>query len=243
MSRIFITGSTDGLGKAVAQTLMQQGHNIVLHARNHGRADAVKSLISQGAEIVTGDLSDLSQTKDLAEKVNQSGQIDVIIHNAGIVSGSDVFQVNVVAPWVLSALISRPSRMIFLSSSMHHDGRFPKTDESWEKYISTLDYSDSKLLLTTLSFALARRWENVLVNAVDPGWVATKMGGENAPDDLVKGSETQAWLASATETSALSSGGYWHHKQLLKPHNEVRNIVFQNALFAYLEKITGIKIQ
>jgi NAD(P)-dependent dehydrogenase (short-subunit alcohol dehydrogenase family) len=162
MSRIFITGSTDGLGKAVAQALMQQGHDIVLHARHHGRMEAVNALLSQGAEIVTGDLADLSQTKAIAEQINRSGPVDVIIHNAGIISGSALFQVNVVAPWLLSALIKRPSRMIFLSSSMHYDGRIPGTDERWEEYISTVDYSDSKLLLTTLSFVLARLWEEVV---------------------------------------------------------------------------------
>ncbi|MFP2241015.1 SDR family NAD(P)-dependent oxidoreductase [Pseudescherichia vulneris] len=243
MSRIFITGSTDGLGKAVAQALMQQGHDIVLHARHHGRMEAVNALLSQGAEIVTGDLADLSQTKAIAEHINRSGPVDVIIHNAGIISGSALFQVNVVAPWLLSALIKRPSRMIFLSSSMHYDGRIPGTDERWEEYISTVDYSDSKLLLTTLSFALARLWEEVVINAVDPGWVATKMGGKNAPDDLIQGIETQKWLAVATEASALSSGGYWHHRQLLNPHKETRNSVFQHTLLSYLEKITGVKIQ
>lgn len=243
MSRIFITGSTDGLGKAVAQTLMQQGHDIVLHARNHERMDAVKALFSRGAECVIGDLSDVMQTKVIAEKINESGPVDVIIHNAGMVSGRDIFQVNVVAPWLLSALIRRPSRMIFLSSSMHYDGQGPKANECWEKYISRVDYSDSKFLLTTLSFALARLWKEVVINAVDPGWVATKMGGKNAPDDLVKGIETQEWLAVSTEKTTYYSGGYWHHGQLLEPHKEVRNVAFQNALLNYLQKITGIKIK
>ncbi|MDX6042266.1 SDR family NAD(P)-dependent oxidoreductase [Scandinavium lactucae] len=243
MSRIFVTGSTDGLGKAVAQALMQQGHDMVLHARHHGRIEAVDALLSQGAEIVTGDLADLSQTKAIAEHINRTGPVDVIIHNAGIISGKALFQVNVVAPWLLSVLIARPSRMIFLSSSMHFDGRIPDTNERWEKYISTVDYSDSKLLLTTLSFALARIWEDVVINAVDPGWVATKMGGVNAPDDFTKGIETQQWLATATDACALSSGGYWHYQKQREPHKETRNIAFQEALLRYLEKITGVKIQ
>lgn len=240
MSRIFITGSTDGLGREVAQSLMNEGHQIVLHARNHDRVVPVESLISNGAEIVIGDLADLSQTKEIAADINRGGQVDVIIHNAGIASGNDIFLVNVLAPWVLSALITRPSRMIFLSSSMHYDGRLPKAGESWENFIPTVDYSDSKLLLTILSFALASIWENVLVNAVDPGWVATKMGGNNAPDDLIKGIETQRWLAVSKERTALSTGGYWHHRQLLKPHKEVCNRDMQSALLNYLEKITGI---
>lgn len=123
MSRIFITGSADGLGKAAAQTLLAEGHQVVVHARTGQRLDAVQDLLRQGAQSVVGDLSDLQQTLGVAEQVNRLGRMDVVIHNAGVYSGAQVLPVNVVAPYVLTALITRPDRLVYLSSGMHRGGR------------------------------------------------------------------------------------------------------------------------
>src|SRR4051812_34319217 len=118
MARIFVTGSADGLGRAAAQTLLGEGQQLVVHVRSKNRLDAVKELVERGAQVVTGDLSDLEQTKALAEQVNRLGRMDAVIHNAGIYSGSQVLAVNVVAPYVLTALIAKPKRLVYLSSGM-----------------------------------------------------------------------------------------------------------------------------
>lgn len=123
MARIFITGSTDGLGHAAAGALLDAGHQVVVHARNHERLAAVHGLVAQGADAVVGDLSDLDQTRNLADQVNRFGRMDAVIHNAGVQSGPQVLPVNVVAPYLLTALIDRPDRLIYLSSSMHRSGR------------------------------------------------------------------------------------------------------------------------
>jgi NAD(P)-dependent dehydrogenase (short-subunit alcohol dehydrogenase family) len=69
MARIFITGSADGLGLAAARTLLEDGHQIVIHARSTSRLAAVRDLLERGAEVVVGDLSDLAQTRDVAAQV------------------------------------------------------------------------------------------------------------------------------------------------------------------------------
>jgi len=243
MSRIFITGSADGLGKAAAQTLLAEGHQVVVHARTGQRLDAVQDLLRQGAQSVVGDLSDLQQTLGVAEQVNRLGRMDVVIHNAGVYSGAQVLPVNVVAPYVLTALITRPDRLVYLSSGMHRGGRADLEGLDWSGRTTTGSYSDSKLLVTALAMAVARLWPDVVSSAVDPGWVPTKMGGPGAPDDLRLGHLTQEWLATSEDTEAQVSGAYWHHQRRIEPHAAARDVAFQDELLMALERATGIALR
>jgi NAD(P)-dependent dehydrogenase (short-subunit alcohol dehydrogenase family) len=236
--RVFITGSAGGLGRATAQTLLDQGHEVVVHARNHDRRTSVRDLLDRGAADVVGDLSDPEQIRDVASQVNRLGQMDAVIHNAGVNTGPDVLRVNVVAPYLLTALIGRPQRLVYLSSSMHRGGRASLTDINWSGHRAG-SYSDSKLFVTTLAAAVARIWPDVASNAVDPGWVPTKMGGPDAPDDLRLGHLTQVWLATSDDPEALTSGGYWHHKRRVDPARSVYDQRFQGQLLQELASITG----
>lgn len=238
-SRIFITGSSDGLGQAAAQALLADGHEVVVHVRSPARLPAVQALVDQGALVTTGDLSDIDQIRDLARQVNAIGPMDAVIHNAGIISGPQVLVVNVVAPYLLTALIARPKRLIYLSSSMHTGGQPVLDTLDWSGRTATGSYSDSKLFVTALAAAVARLWPDVISNAVDPGWVPTKMGGSNAPDDLRLGHLTQEWLATSHDPQALTSGGYWHHQQRQKPHAAVHDSAFQQQLLDALAQATG----
>ena len=238
-ARVFVTGSADGLGHATAKTLLAQGHDVVVHVRSQARLSAVKELMDQGALATIGDLSDLAQIRDLAKQVNAIGPMDAVVHNAGVLSGSQVLVVNVVAPYLLTALIQRPKRLIYLSSSMHRGGRASLAGMDWTGRTSTGSYSDSKLFVTTLAAAVARRWPDALSNAVDPGWVPTKMGGPSAPDDLRLGHVTQEWLATSNDAEALTSGGYWHHQRREQAHAAVNDTRFQDLLLAELARATG----
>ena len=238
-SRVFITGSADGLGKATAKTLLGHGHRIVVHVRAKARLTAVQELLTQGAVAVVGDLADRDQVRGVAEQVNALGPLDVVIHNAGVYTGLSVLPVNVIAPYLLSALIQRPKRLIYLSSGLHRGGRPELRGMDWSGRRSTGSYSDSKLFVTTLAAAVARLWPSVLSNSVDPGWVPTKMGGPNAPDDLRLGHLTQEWLATSDDAEARTSGGYWHHQQRVEPHSAVQDPKFQDRLLAELAEFTG----
>ncbi|SEQ40574.1 SDR family NAD(P)-dependent oxidoreductase [Arthrobacter sp. OV608] len=238
--RVFITGSADGLGRATAQTLLENGHEIVVHARSTARLGAVQDLVDGGAAAVVGDLSDLEQTRDLARQVNAIGHMDAVIHNAGVLHSPDIFTVNVVAPYLLTVLIERPQRLVYLSSGMHRGGHAELS--RLEPGTDNVTYSDSKLYLTALAAAVARLWPDVLSNAVDPGWVPTRMGGASAPDDLRLGHLTQEWLATSDDPAALTSGGYWFHQNREKPHHAARDERFQNALLDHLAGITGERL-
>src|SRR4051812_43224781 len=199
MAQVFITGSADGLGRAAAVALLDGGHQAVLHVRNRERLSAVHDLVDRGAGVAVGDLSDLDETRGVADQVNRLGRMDAVVHNAGVLSGPSVLPVNVVAPYLLTALIDRPQRLVYLSSGMHRGGRPDLAGLDWSGHRKTGSYSDSKLLVTTLAAAVARIWSGVLSNAVDPGWVPTKMGGPGAPDDLRLGHLTQTWLATSED--------------------------------------------
>jgi NAD(P)-dependent dehydrogenase (short-subunit alcohol dehydrogenase family) len=242
MARVVITGSADGLGRLAADSLLAQGHEVVVHARNRDRLAAVSDLLDRGAAAVVGDLSHLDETRHVAEQVNRLGRMDAVIHNAGVVRGPAVLPVNVVAPYLLTALIERPQRLVYLSSGMHRGGRPALAGMDWRGSRSTGSYSDSKLFVTTLAAAVARLWEGIFSNAVDPGWVPTKMGGAGAPDDLRRGHLTQEWLAVSDDPAALTSGGYWYHQERREPAPSAHDQRFQDELLEALARFTGARL-
>jgi NAD(P)-dependent dehydrogenase (short-subunit alcohol dehydrogenase family) len=190
MARVFITGSSDGLGQMAAQLLIEQGHGVVLHARNKKRAEEALRAVPGAETAVAGDLSSVAQTRSVADQVNALGSFDAVIHNAGMgyreprrVETEDglpqVFAVNILAPYILTALIQRPRRLVYLSSGLHQSGDASLEDLAWKErsWRGQQAYSDTKLHDVLLAFAIARLWPHILSNALEPGWVATKMGG------------------------------------------------------------------
>lgn len=241
MARILITGSTRGIGRATATALLDEGHDVVVHARDDDRLADVDDLLAAGATGVVGDLADRGQVVALAEAANALGPFDAVVHNAGVIDGAAILPVNVVAPYVLTALVPA-HRLIHLSSSMHRGGSTDPTRADWSGARTTLSYSDSKLLVTALAAATARRRPDLLVHAVDPGWVATRMGGPAASDDLALAHVTQAWLATTDDPDALVSGRYWFHQRVQRPHPAVHDEAFQEALLASLADHTGLHL-
>jgi NAD(P)-dependent dehydrogenase (short-subunit alcohol dehydrogenase family) len=254
MSHVLITGSSDGLGLMAAHRLADQGHAVVLHARNSARANDARAALPDAAAVVVGDLSSGAQTKRVAEQANALGKFDAVIHNAGVgyreprrltEDGLEhVFAVNVLAPYLLTALIDRPKRLIYLSSGMHRSGEPRLDDLQWtaRPWNGAQAYADSKLYDVMLAFGVARRWPDVLSNAVEPGWVATKMGGPSAPDSLALGSVTQAWLAVSDDPIATVTGGYFYHQRPRSTHPAAQSIDLQEELLARCADLSGVPL-
>lgn len=252
MKTICITGSTDGLGFMAAERLMEEGHQVILHARNENKAEVVRQKLPMAKAVVIGDLSSIAQTKKIAEDINQLGTMDSIIHNAGVGYQEPfqktedglphVFAINSLAPYILTSLINRPNRLIYTSSGMHEQGDANLEDPLWKtkRWNAAQAYSDTKLQNVLLAFAVARHWPDVYSNVVSPGWVATKMGGPHAPDDLEKAPETQVWLATSEEKDVQVSGKFLYHKKQKRYLPQADDIQLQQKFIALCESITGI---
>jgi NAD(P)-dependent dehydrogenase (short-subunit alcohol dehydrogenase family) len=155
-----------------------------------------------------------------------------------------VFAVNVLAPYVLTALMAPPGRLVYLSSGMHRAGDPDLSDLQWERrqWAGSQAYSDSKLFDVVLAFAVARRWPAVLSNALEPGWVPTKMGGPGAPDDLAKAPVTQAWLAVSDEREAAVSGEYFYHQRPRQAHPAAHSQSVQEGLLTACAQLSDVDL-
>ena len=255
MARVFITGSSDGLGKMAAQFLVEQGHRVVLHGRNEQRVQETLAGIRGAETAVAGDLSSITQTRSVADQVNALGSFDAVIHNAGVgyreprrIETEDglphVFAVNTLAPYILSTLIRRPKRLVYLSSGLHGSGDASLKDLAWKErpWRGQQAYSDTKLHDVILAFAIARLWPDVYSNALEPGWVPTKMGGASAPDDLEQGYRTQVWLAISDDPAAKVTGEYFYHMQPRKSNPAARDEQRQDMLLEACERFSGVKL-
>lgn len=255
MACVLITGSTAGLGRSAARNLLDDGHDVVLHARNSARAGSVDDLARRATGVVIGDLASAQETRGVADQANAIGGIDAVIHNAAVYADPQrlatpegharTLAVNVLAPYVLTVWISRPPRLVYMSSGMHRSGDASLRDIDWSarRWNGVQAYCDSKLFITALAFAVGRRWPGVRAHAVDPGWVPTRMGGAGAPDDLELGHLTQTWLAVSDHPDATGSDGYWYHEGRRSPAPVALDERFQDALLDELSGLTDVRLR
>jgi NAD(P)-dependent dehydrogenase (short-subunit alcohol dehydrogenase family) len=255
MARVFVTGSSTGLGLMAGELLVEQGHRVVLHARNQARADETRRALPQAEAVVLGDLSSVASARSVAGEVNRLGRFNAIIHNAGVgyrealpTKTADglphVFAVNVLAPYILTALIERPDRLVYLSSGMHRSANARLDDLTWTRraWNGAAAYAESKFLDVLIAFGVARRWPDVLSNALEPGWVATRMGGANAPDDLDQAHRTQVWLAVSDEPEARVTGKYFRYMRQRAPDPQTASVELQDRLIAECGRLSGVAL-
>jgi NAD(P)-dependent dehydrogenase (short-subunit alcohol dehydrogenase family) len=251
MASIFVTGSSDGIGQETARQLARDGHRVVLHARDDARAKDAVAAVPEAAGAAVGDLSVAAGIKQAAESANELGPYDAVIHNAGVggnparhptADGYErIFAVNVLGPYLLTAAMPLPPRLIYLSSGLESSGRVNLDDLNWERraWNGMQAYSDSKLYDVLLAFSVARRYPSVRSNAVDPGWIKTKLGGRGATHELPVGAQTQAWLATSDEPAALVTGRFFKWHKDLRANPAAYDIEQQEALLAACATLTG----
>jgi NAD(P)-dependent dehydrogenase (short-subunit alcohol dehydrogenase family) len=254
MSRIFVSGSSAGLGIMAADLLVSQGHRVVLHARNVDRAENARRELPQTEAVVIGDVETVAGAKDVAAQVNALGRFDAVIHNAAVGyreehrATSDglphVFAINTLSAYILTALIERPKRLVYLSSGMHRRADANLDDILWRqrRWNGSQAYAESKLHDAMLAFAIARRWSDVLSNSLEPGWVPTKMGGPGAPDDIDQAHRTQAWLAASDDPKSQVTGKYFYHLERKEPNPQAHDSALQDRLVAICAEISGVAL-
>ncbi|MCF2501299.1 MULTISPECIES: SDR family NAD(P)-dependent oxidoreductase [Dyadobacter] len=250
MARVFITGFVDGLGQLTANALVHKGHSVVLHARNRERSKYGLAMVPGAEAVLTGDLSSIEETINLAAQVNRLGNFDAVIHNAGVYQVQEskltqdglppLFAINTIAPYILTCLIKEPKHLIYTSSGMHKQADPNLTGLNKESL--NIAYSDSKFHNLILAMAVARLRPAIYANAVDPGWVPTKLGGTGAPDNLDKGFATQVWLAVSSDEQAKISGKYLHHQKPDRYLRQADQVVVQEKFLSFCQNLTSIAI-
>jgi NAD(P)-dependent dehydrogenase (short-subunit alcohol dehydrogenase family) len=253
MSRIFVSGSATGLGLMAGELLASQGHQVVLHARNANRAEDARRALPQAEAVVVGDIETIAGAKDVAAQVNSwsfrrrdpqcGGRVSrgPSRHSDGL---PHVFAINTLSAYILTALIERPKKLVYLSSGMHHHAQTSLDDILWKKrrWNGSQAYAESKLHDAMLAFAVSRRWPEVLSNALEPGWVPTKMGGPGAPDDMDQAHLTQAWLATSDDPKAQMTGKYFYHLKRMAPNPQAKDPELQDRLIAICAEISGVAL-
>jgi NAD(P)-dependent dehydrogenase (short-subunit alcohol dehydrogenase family) len=252
MSRVFISGSSAGLGLMAAELLLSNGHSVVLHARNAERAEETRRQLPRAEAIAVGDIETIAGAKDVAAQVNALGRFDAVIHNAAVGYREGhritadrlphVFAINTLSAYILTALIDRPKRLVYLSSGMHHHADANLDDILWKKrrWNGSTAYAESKLHDVILAFAIARRWPEVFSNSLEPGWVPTKMGGAGAPDDMDQAHLTQVWLAAGDDRKADVTGQYFYHLKRMQPNPQSHDAALQDRLIAICAEISSV---
>jgi len=252
MSRIFISGSSTGLGLMAATKLIGEGHQVILHARNADRAEDAHRELPHAEAIVIGDVETIAGAKNVAAQVNALGRFDAVIHNAAVgyreahrltADGlPHVFAINTLSAYIMTALIERPKRLVYLSSGMHHHADTNLDDILWQerRWNGSQAYAESKLHDAMLAFAIARLWPDVLSNALEPGWVPTKMGGPGAPDDMNQAHLTQAWLAAGDDPKTNVTGKYFYHLKRMNANPQANKVELQDRLIEICADISNV---
>ena len=129
-------------------------------------------------------------------------------------------------------------------SGLHWSGDSTLNGLTWSArpWSGSSAYADSKLHDLILAFALARKWPDVLSNALEPGWVATKMSGPGAPDDLDAGAVTQVWLATSNDVEAMVSGQYFYHQKRRATEAATGDEEIQDRLIEECAKFAGVSL-
>lgn len=248
MVRIFVTGSSDGIGLRAAKLLAENGHQVTLHARNADRAETARSAVPSSEHVLIADLRRVAEIKKLAQDANATGTFDAIIHNAGIGYGSTssreitadgisaVFAVNTLAPYILTCLMEKPkARILYMSSDSHYGG-----DATLKDCTQSHSYSNSKLHDVMLANAFARRWEGVQVVFMHPGWVRTKMGGAAPSSAKTPAKALSLWAVGDGPLAKLQSGAFFTTDGEDTPHRGAGDVSKQEELLKICKKISGV---
>ena len=254
MATVLVTGSTDGIGRQTARDLVAQGHRVVLHARNGSRADDARAAVPGATDVVVGDLASLAGARAVGEAAAELGPFDAVVHNAGL-GGADervltadgferIFAVNVLAPYLLTCLLPAPARLVYLTSGLEAQGEAHLDDLHFARrpWDGMQAYSDSKLWDVVLAFAVARRWPGTRSNAVDPGWIKTRMGGRGATDELPQGADTSVWLATSDDPGAAVTGRYLYRRVERRANPVAYDVDLQEQLLRTAAELTGVEL-
>ena len=255
MATVLITGSSAGIGQAAAVALAESGHEVVLHARNEQRAEEALAAVPRAAGVVTADLASYQETRELVTQAEKFGRFDTVVLNAGLglkhaterqltVDGNELmFQVNTLSAYLVTALLSGPRRLIFVSSAVASDGVLDLDDPNFAQlpFNGWQAYQNTKLHLILMALGVGRRRPEVQSLAFDPGWVSTQMtlrNGDSAPLEAAHAGGRLARLATA---DAVPPDSY-DTERAWRPGPREKAPKNQDGLLGLCARLTGVAI-
>jgi NAD(P)-dependent dehydrogenase (short-subunit alcohol dehydrogenase family) len=276
-----VTGANSGIGKETALGLAQMGARVVMVCRNAEKGKAALEEIrresgSSQIDLLIADMSSQASVRALAEQIQQKyPRLDVLVNNAGgapparTLSADGIemtLATNHLGPALLTLLLldllksGAPSRIINVSScEAQSPARLDMNDLQFErrKYGNVAAYRQSKLLMNTFTFELARRLAGtgVTANCLHPGAVATNIWSAAAPligrliIPLVKpfmltskqGAAVSLYLATSPEVAQVS-GEYFVKSKPAKSNPLSRDPKLMAEVWLCTEKMTGLPL-
>lgn len=223
--RALVTGGNKGIGFVICQGLLAQGFEVILAARSQGKAKAaIEQLNSSNARPLELDVSDDDSIQTAAKNLSQEiDSLNVLINNAGIYPDEGVNILTISRELLnqtmnvnaFGAIRVTQAFLQLLTKSSH--ARVINTSSGLGELAGLSadipSYCLSKLTLNgaTIMLAEALQDKGIVVNAFDPGWVKTDMGGSSAPRTPEQGADTAVWLA--TEAPSNLSGKLFHDRR------------------------------
>jgi NAD(P)-dependent dehydrogenase (short-subunit alcohol dehydrogenase family) len=267
--KILITGATRGIGRAAAVALAKEGHDLVLVARDAGRAEETVQACGGKPQVMMCDLSSQADIRRLADDIHkQHPAVDVLINNAGgmfpkrqvTVDGLEwTFAVNHLGYFLLSNLLRDVVKQRIISTSSGAHNNAPPID--WDDLqferrayapFGLPAYTTSKLFNILFTRELARRNTAVTVNCFHPGFVHSHFGYEGSkllalgltvsrPFQITpeEGADTLVWLASSPEVASVT-GQYFFKRKARKGSRASRDEESAKKLWEVSEKLTGV---
>lgn len=209
-----VTGGNRGIGYAIARGLIAQGVAVTIGARHEAEGrTAAQALNCRTAHI---DLADPDTYFDACAK---SGGWDILVNNAGLLRDVSLLDKGSDFDEAMEVMVAAPLDLIRLNAPYWRAtgwGRIVNLSSSLGSHARGLGgpgaYSVAKAALNALTRALVRDLPpGVKINACDPGWVATRMGGAQAPRSVEQGADTPIWLALLPDDGP--TGGFFHDRK------------------------------
>jgi NAD(P)-dependent dehydrogenase (short-subunit alcohol dehydrogenase family) len=268
---VFITGSSDGIGKQTAAELAEMGAMVLVHTRNAERGKTALASLTRAVpggkfDLFIADFTSLEAVRKMADDVKRNYQkLDVLINNAATYSekrmltvdgNEEMFQVNHLSHFLLTHLFldlltnSEDGRIINVSSVSHQSARLGLQNIQGEEYFEGYNaYSCSKLenMLVTMSLAKRLERERITVNALHPGVINTKLlqtithGGLQG-ETLKAGAATSVYLASSPDVATVS-GKYFISCRQSSPSPNVFDLNLQTKIWEVSEELINKELR
>lgn len=221
---ILVTGGNRGIGLATAHALAKLGNSVLIGSRSQADGEAVAdSLRKEGLDVssVQLDLSNPASIDSAIAEIEKSGKnVDVLVNNAGVYQNKQVLDLTdeEIAD-SLAVHLTGPIRLIRLvvpQMKANGNGRIVNVSSGWGSFGEGMGgaglYGITKAALNSLTVRLSQELPSeIKVNAMCPGWVQTRMGGENADLTPEQAAVTAAWLATLPDDGP--TGGFFRDKQ------------------------------